>query len=89
MPAAGFGRGGGVSFSALLNQDLRVARAEASGALLAVQFFAISALIFPLGLGPETGMLARAGPGLLAVMACIRHCLRSTGCSGRTMKTAL
>ncbi len=58
-----------MSFSALLNQDLRVARAEASGALLAVQFFAISALIFPLGLGPETGMLARAGPGLLAVMA--------------------
>lgn len=54
---------------AILARDLRLAQAESGGALLAVQFFALGTLLFPLGLGPEPGMLSRLGGGLLAVMA--------------------
>ncbi|MGY9055225.1 MAG: heme exporter protein CcmB [Alphaproteobacteria bacterium] len=53
----------------ILTQDMRLARAEAGGVLLAVQFFAIGALIFPLGLGPSAELLGRLGAGLLSVMA--------------------
>lgn len=56
-------------FLSLFAHDLRVARAEAGGVLLAVQFFAIGALIFPLGIGPGAELLGRVGAGLLAVMA--------------------
>lgn len=56
-------------FLAILARDLLLARAESGGALLAVQFFALGILLFPLGLGPEPGMLARLGGGLLTVMA--------------------
>ncbi|MCA8928984.1 MAG: heme exporter protein CcmB [Alphaproteobacteria bacterium] len=56
-------------FLAILARDLKLARAESGGALLAVQFFALGALLFPLGLGPEPAMLSRIGGGLLAVMA--------------------
>jgi heme exporter protein B len=53
----------------ILTQDMRLARAEAGVVLLAVQFFAIGALIFPLGLGPSAELLGRLGAGLLSVMA--------------------
>ena len=56
-------------FRTVFLHDLRVARAEAGGVLLAVQFFAMGALIFPLGLGPGAELLGRIGAGLLAVMA--------------------
>lgn len=56
-------------FSLFFAQDIRVARSEAGGVLLAVQFFAMGALIFPLGLGPSPELLGRVGGGLLAVMA--------------------
>ena len=56
-------------FLAILSRDLRLARVESGGALLAVQFFALGTLLFPLGLGPEPGMLSRLGGGLLAVMS--------------------
>lgn len=56
-------------FVAILARDIRLARAESGGALLAVQFFALGILLFPLGLGPEPGLLSRLGGGLLAVMA--------------------
>jgi heme exporter protein B len=56
-------------FALVFAQDMRVARAEAGGVLLAVQFFAMGALIFPLGLGPSPALLGRIGGGLLAVMA--------------------
>lgn len=56
-------------FLAVLRRDIGLARAESGGALLAVQFFALGILLFPLGLGPEPGLLSRLGGGLLAVMA--------------------
>ena len=56
-------------FWAILGRDVTLARAESGGALLAVQFFALGILLFPLGLGPEPGMLARLGGGLLTIMA--------------------
>ncbi len=56
-------------FLLIFAHDIRVARAEAGGVLLAVQFFAMGALIFPLGLGPSSELLGRIGGGLLAVMA--------------------
>lgn len=58
-----------MGFGVVFAQDLRLARAEAGGALLAVQFFAMGALVFPLGLGPGAELLGRVGAGLLAVMA--------------------
>jgi heme exporter protein B len=56
-------------FAAVFRQELRLARAEAGGALLAVQFFAIGSLIFPLGIGPSAELLGRVGAGVLAAMA--------------------
>ena len=56
-------------FWAIYRRDLRLAWAESSSALLAVQFFGLGVLLFPLGLGPEAGLLSRLGGGLLAVMA--------------------
>ncbi len=56
-------------FWAILGRDVTLARVESGGALLAVQFFALGILLFPLGLGPEPGMLARLGGGLLTIMA--------------------
>jgi heme exporter protein B len=56
-------------FWRLVGRDLALARRQGSESGLAVLFFILGTILFPLGIGPEAQMLARAGAGLLWVMA--------------------
>ena len=56
-------------FIATLNRDLSIARREGGEAFLAVLFFVLGALLFPLGVGPEAQLLAAVSAGLIWVMA--------------------
>lgn len=57
------------AFIAVLGRDLRLARRQGGEAGLAVLFFILGTVLVPLGVGPESNLLARIGPGLLWVMA--------------------
>ena len=62
------------SFSAMVLRDVRLALRQGSTALMAVAFFLIAVSLFPLGIGPETNLLARVGPGVVwvcALLACL------------------
>ena len=72
-------------FWAILHRDMMLARAESGGALLAVQFFALGILLFPLGLGPEPGMLGRIGGGLPAALALGTPTLSLVGAVGASL----
>lgn len=56
-------------FMATLSRDLLIAKREGGEALLAVIFFVLGALLFPLGVGPEAQLLAAVSAGLIWVMA--------------------
>jgi len=59
---------------ALLIRDLRLAIRAGGGFGLGLGFFLILAVLVPLGVGPETGILARIAPGILwvgALLACL------------------
>jgi len=53
----------------LLWRDLALARREAGELALALAFFPLMALLFPLALGPELALLRRLAPGVLMVGA--------------------
>jgi len=60
--------------TALLVRDLRLAVRAGGGFGLGLGFFLILAVLVPLGVGPETGILARIAPGILwvgALLACL------------------
>lgn len=54
---------------AVLARDLRLAVRQRGDSLTAVGFFAIAAVLFPFGVGPEAGVLARIAGGVLWVTA--------------------
>lgn len=59
---------------ALLAHDIRLALRAGSGTGQALMFYLILILLVPLGIGPETGILARIAPGILwlgALLACL------------------
>jgi len=59
---------------ALLKRDLALAVRAGGGFGLSLAFFLIFATLAPLGIGPETGLLAAAAPGILwlgALLACL------------------
>lgn len=59
---------------ALLIRDLRLAIRAGGGFGLGLGFFLILAVLVPLGVGPDTGMLALIAPGILwvgALLACL------------------
>lgn len=56
-------------FFAVLGRDLAIARREGGEALLAVIFFILGTVLFPLGVGPEPQLLAAVAAGLIWVMA--------------------
>ena len=56
-------------FLALLRRDLALAGRQGGESGLALLFFVLGAALFPLGLGPEPGILAGVGSGLLWVIA--------------------
>lgn len=56
-------------FLHVLRRDLALARAQGGESALAVLFFVLGTVLFPLGIGPEATVLARVAGGLLWVMA--------------------
>ncbi len=59
---------------ALLIRDLRLAMRAGGGFGLGLAFFLLVAVIVPLGVGPESAVLARIAPGILwvgALLACL------------------
>lgn len=56
-------------FWAVVGRDLELAVRQGSATLLSVIFFLITVTLFPLGVGPEPGVLARVAPGVLWVAA--------------------
>lgn len=54
---------------AVIRRDLLLALRRKSEVLTALFFFAIVSSLFPLGIGPEAGMLRRIAPGILWVGA--------------------
>jgi heme exporter protein B len=57
------------SFSALIARDLRLACRQASDSLTVLAFFILVTVLFPLAVGPEPGILARIGAGVVWVAA--------------------
>jgi heme exporter protein B len=54
---------------ALLRRDLRLARRAPQDAFTIVIFFVLAAILFPFGVGPEPGLLARVAAGVIWVTA--------------------
>jgi heme exporter protein B len=57
------------SFGHVLVRDLRLALRQGMDAFMAVAFFIIAGALFPLGVGPEPGVLARIAGGVIWVTA--------------------
>lgn len=57
------------ALAAIIRRDLRLAWRQGGGALLGAGFFVVAAALFPLGVGPEAGTLARIAAGVLMVAA--------------------
>ncbi|MGE4219497.1 MAG: heme exporter protein CcmB [Alphaproteobacteria bacterium] len=56
-------------FAALLQRELWLALRHAADALTVVGFFVLAVVLFPFGLGPEPGVLARVAAGVIWVTA--------------------
>ena len=62
---SGADSGAGRVFATLLRRDLRLAARRRTDALLPVAFFVVAASLFPLGIGPEPGLLRQIAPGIV------------------------
>jgi heme exporter protein B len=56
-------------FFLIVGRDLRIAVRQGGDAGMAVGFFLLAVVLFPLGVGPEPNMLARIGGGVIWVAA--------------------
>ena len=63
------------AFAALVQRDLRLAMRRKSEVLTALFFFVVVATLFPLGIGPELGVLRKIAPGILWVGALLASLL--------------
>jgi len=52
-------------FSALLARDLRLVWRRPGDVMVVLAFFVVATVLFPLGIGPETNLLARIAAGVL------------------------
>lgn len=57
------------AFAGVVRRDLRLAMRRKTDVLTALFFFVIVVSLFPLGIGPEMGMLRQIAPGVLWVAA--------------------
>ena len=62
-------------FSCVLLRDLRLASRRRIDALLPLAFFMVAISLFPLGVGPEPGMLRDMAPGIVWVCALLASML--------------
>ncbi|TAL00681.1 MAG: heme exporter protein CcmB [Rhodospirillaceae bacterium] len=67
------------AFTVVFTRDLRLAMRQRGDSLIAVAFFAIAAVLFPFGVGPEAGVLARIAGGVLWVTALLAALLSLEG----------
>ena len=67
------------TMNAMLARDLRLAMRQRGDSLIAVGFFAIAAVLFPFGVGPEAAILARIAGGVLWVTALLAALLSLEG----------
>ncbi len=56
-------------FAVILGRDLRLAVRQGVDSLMVVAFFVLAVVLFPFGVGPEPGVLARVAPGVIWVAA--------------------
>lgn len=56
-------------FHAIVGRDLGLALRQGLDSLIAVVFFVLAVVLFPLGVGPELALLQRIAPGVLWVAA--------------------
>ncbi len=56
-------------FALIVGRDVRLALRQGGGAMLAVAFFVLAVMLFPLGVGPEPVVLRRIGAGIVWVAA--------------------
>jgi heme exporter protein B len=56
-------------FRALLARDLRLVWRRPGDVMVVLAFFVVATVLFPLGIGPETNLLARIAAGILWVAA--------------------
>jgi len=56
-------------FAALLARDLRLVWRRPGDVIVVLAFFVVATVLFPLGIGPETNLLARIAAGILWVAA--------------------
>ncbi|HZB56701.1 MAG TPA: heme exporter protein CcmB, partial [Reyranella sp.] len=52
-------------FLALLSRDLRLVWRRPGDITVVLAFFAVATVLFPLGIGPQTNILARIAAGVL------------------------
>lgn len=57
------------AFVALLARDVKLAYRQASDSMTVLAFFVLATILFPLAVGPEPGILARIGAGVVWVAA--------------------
>ncbi len=63
------------AFFALIDRDLRLALRQGADSATAIGFFILVAVLVPLGVGPELGLLARIAPGIIWVAALLASLL--------------
>lgn len=64
----------GRSLWTVIRRDLRLALRQGSDSLMVVTFFVLCVVLFPFGVGPESGVLERISAGILwvtALLACM------------------
>jgi heme exporter protein B len=54
-----------IGFAALLARDLRLVWRRPGDVMVVLAFFVVATVLFPLGIGPETNLLARIAAGIL------------------------
>lgn len=64
-----------MAFLAIIRRDLRLALRQGSDSLMVVMFFVLTVVLFPFGVGPETGVLERIAAGVLWVTALLASML--------------
>lgn len=64
-----------IRFLEVVRRDLRLALRQGSDSIMVVTFFVLTVVLFPFGIGPESGILERVSAGILWVTALLASLL--------------
>jgi len=62
-------------FMVLIKREFRMAFRQSLDTLMVIAFFILAVVLFPFGVGPESNMLSRIGPGVIWVAALLASML--------------